>query len=139
MDHAVFADMNARELEKLLSGKKTTIIRGAALRPAGDLVLPGDIVYFARDLGKAVVVARGIVKDSHLTKPGEKETAALLSAFSESLDLSKTEAKSWAKRKHVLLVELRSVKEVSPFAVEFIKTKANNLRPVGYINKIRAG
>ena len=52
MDHVVYLDAKAKEVENLLSGDKTMIIRGAAGRkmPYGR-VSSGDVLYFIQDNG----------------------------------------------------------------------------------------
>jgi hypothetical protein len=56
--------------------------------------------------------------------------------FSEPLSLGAGEAKKWARRKHVLLVEFGRVDEIGPFAVDFPKA-AGGWLSADYINKIR--
>ena len=63
MDHVVYVDAKAKEMEKLISGSKTMIIRGAAGRkmPYGR-VLENDILYFIRNNGEGRVLAKADVK-----------------------------------------------------------------------------
>ncbi len=53
MDHVVYVDAKARELEKLLAGEKTMIVRGATGRklPYGR-VEPGDCLFFIENNGR---------------------------------------------------------------------------------------
>lgn len=62
MDHVVYLDTKARELEILLSGKKTMIIRGATGRklPYGR-VYAGDILYFLNNNAECQVKAKAVV------------------------------------------------------------------------------
>ena len=63
MDHVVYVDHKANELEKLFSGDKTIIIRGATGRklPYGR-VFEGDHLYFIRNNGEGLIWAKGIVQ-----------------------------------------------------------------------------
>ena len=137
MDHAVFVDLKSNELSRLLKGKTTAIIRGAAGRQMPcDKVFPGEYVYFVRDLGDNVAVARGLVKDCHRSgQAGQPVSADLIGLHKEKLGFTGQEITSWSKRKHVLLVELDRVKEIGPFAVE--TSEKNGWTAVEYINKIR--
>jgi hypothetical protein len=53
MDHVVYVDAAANEMEKLLDGSKEVILRGAAGRklPYGR-VDPGDRLFFIRNNGE---------------------------------------------------------------------------------------
>ncbi|MFH5834256.1 hypothetical protein [Halalkalibaculum sp. DA384] len=63
MDHVVYLDTKANELEKLLNGSKTMIIRGATGRklPYGRSN-EGDMLYLIRNNAEGVVKAKGIVE-----------------------------------------------------------------------------
>jgi hypothetical protein len=137
MDHAVFVDLKTQELSRLMKGKTTAIIRGAVGRQMPcDKVFPGEYVYFVRDLGDKVAVARGLVRNSFRSGLSLRATADLVNAHRVKLGFTDKEAKSWSKRKHVLLVELDKVKEIGPFAIE-AGWGANGWTAVDYINKIR--
>lgn len=64
MDHVVYVDAKAKEMEKLVDGSKTMIIRGAAGRklPHGR-VNPGDVLYFINNNAEGVVKAKAAVKN----------------------------------------------------------------------------
>lgn len=139
MDHAVSVDIQSNELGKLLSGKATAIIRGArGLRKPNDKVFPGEYVYFVRDFGDKVAVARGLVKDCIcLSRSSGALTAAdLVKTHKEKLDFNDQEIKKWSKRKHILLVELDKVSQIGPFAVRVFED-GNDWESVDYINQIR--
>ena len=63
MDHVVYLDAQAKELELLLENKKTMICRGAAGRkmPYGR-VNPGDTLYFINNNAEGKVLARAKVE-----------------------------------------------------------------------------
>lgn len=58
MDHIVYVDAKAKEMDKLLSGEKTMVIRGAAGRkvPHGRVNV-GDILFFINNNGEGIVKA----------------------------------------------------------------------------------
>ena len=59
MDHIVYLNHKAKELENLINGSKSMIIRGAMGRklPYGILNI-GDVLYFAENNGDGLVKAK---------------------------------------------------------------------------------
>ena len=64
MDHVVYVDSRARELEKLLAGEKTVIVRGSAGRklPHGR-VHANDRLFFIQNKGDGMVRASAGVRE----------------------------------------------------------------------------
>ena len=80
MDHVVYVDTKANELEKLLTGEKTMIVRGATGRklPYGR-VQPGDRLYFIQNNADGMVRASALVdKVVNLEKLTEEQSGNLL-------------------------------------------------------------
>lgn len=76
MDHVVYLDAQAKELEHLLSVQKTMIIRGATGRklPHGQ-VQAGDMLYFINNNAEGKVHARADVSTAfHSDKLSEDES-----------------------------------------------------------------
>jgi hypothetical protein len=77
MDNIVYLDYKAKELDNLISGEKTMIIRGATGRklPYGR-VFKGDMLYFIENKGDGLVKAKAKVKDvfnsEQLTKKNQR-------------------------------------------------------------------
>lgn len=63
MDHVVYVEAKAKEMEKLIDGSKTMLIRGAAGRklPYGR-VNSSDVLYFINNNAEGVVKAKARVK-----------------------------------------------------------------------------
>ena len=63
MDHVVYLDYKAKELENLLNGSKYLIIRGAMGRklPYG-IVNVKDVLYFIENKGDGLIKAKAVVK-----------------------------------------------------------------------------
>ena len=78
MDHVVYLDASAREMEGILSGEKTMIIRGAAGRkmPYGR-VEAGDMLYFLNNDAEGLVKARAsvmsVLNSDPLTEEGSSD------------------------------------------------------------------
>jgi hypothetical protein len=139
MDHVVYLDAQAKELENLLAGKKTMIIRGAAGRklPHGR-VDAGDVLYFINNNAEGLVRAKAKVKSaSHSEKMTEAESRALVEKNQPKLSLTEKQMKRWAGKRYIVLVEVADVKEVLPFAID--KSNYGNMDdwlPIGKIASV---
>ena len=120
MDHVVYVNAKTKELEKLLQGKKTMIIRGAAGRklPHGR-VSKGDTLYFIRNNAEGVVRARagvcGVFSSEKLT---EDESRSLVNDNQDKLQLEPSELQRWAGKRFLVLVNVEDVREVTPFQID---------------------
>lgn len=127
MDHVVYLDAQAKELENLLSGSKTMIIRGATGRklPHGR-VDAGDMLYFINNNAEGKVRARAKVKNAfHSEKMTEDESRALVKKNQPKLSLTEKQIKRWAGKRYIVLIEVADVMEIPPFAID--KSKYGNM------------
>ena len=136
MDHVVYLDTQAKELENLLSGSKTMIIRGATGRKLphgrGDA---GDMLYFINNNAEGEVRARAKVKSAfHSEKMTEDESRALVKKNQPKLSLTEKQIKRWAGKRYIVLIEVADVKEISPFAID--KSKYGNMDDCPPVEKI---
>jgi len=120
MDHVVYLDAQAKELESLLSGSKTMILRGATGRklPHGR-VDKGDVLYFINNNAEGMVRAKAKVKSAfHSEKMNEDESRALVMKNQPQLRLTEKQMKRWAGKRYIVLIEVADVKEIPPFAID---------------------
>jgi hypothetical protein len=120
MDHVVYLDAQAKELENLLSKKKSMIIRGATGRkiPHGR-VDAGDVLYFINNDAEGKARAKAKVKSAfHSEKMTEDESRALVAKNQTKLQLTEKQVKRWAGKRYIVLIEVADVKEVAPFAID---------------------
>jgi hypothetical protein len=120
MDHVVYVDVKAHELEKLLSGEKTMIVRGATGRklPYGR-VQPGDCLFFIENNGEGIVRASATV--SHVLnseKLSEEQSAELLKSSQSKLDLTPEQVKRWSGKRYLVLIEVIQSRAIDPFAID---------------------
>ena len=140
MDHIVYLDAQVKELENLLSGKKTMIIRGATGRklPHGR-VATGDVLYFINNNAEGQVRAMAKVRHAfHSEKMTGEEADALVKKNQPKLLLTDRQMKRWAGKRYIVLIEVHEVKEVPPFAID--KSSFGNMDdwlPVGDITSVR--
>ena len=120
MDHIVYVDAKASELEKLLDGTKTTIIRGAAGRkmPYGR-VNPGDVLYLINNNAEGLIRAKAKVKNVFNSEKMTKEDSIqLLSDNQEKLQLTPNQKKRWAGKRYLVLIEVSEASEIEPFSID---------------------
>jgi hypothetical protein len=140
MDHVVYLDANANELDLLLSNKKTMIIRGATGRkmPYGR-VNQGDILFFINNNAEGVILAKAKVKSVfNSDQMVESESAQLINNHQEKLQLTKRQYERWAGKRYLVLIEVCEVEKVEPFQID--KSNYGNMDdwlPVEDIGKVR--
>jgi len=141
VDHVVYLDAKAKEMESLLSGTKTMIIRGAAGRkmPYGR-VDPGDVLYFINNNAEGVVKAKASVKEViHSDKMTRDESVALVEEHQDSLRLTPQQYKRWAGKRFLVLIEVETVEQLAPFPID--KSEYGNMDdwlPVEDIERVRS-
>ena len=140
MDHVVYLDAKAKEMESLRSGTKTMIIRGAAGRkmPYGR-VNPGDVLYFINNNAEGVVKGRASVKEVfHSDKMTKDESVMLVEKHQDSLRLTPGQYKRWAGKRFLVLIEVQDVEQLAPFPID--KSEYGNMDdwlPVEEIERVR--
>lgn len=120
MDHVVYLDAKAKEMEKLLGGKKTMIIRGAAGRkmPYGKVNV-GDVLYFINNNAEGLIKAKASVKSVfNSEKMSKVESSKFLVGFQDKLQLTKTQFNRWAGKRYIVLIEVDEVESVEPFPID---------------------
>jgi hypothetical protein len=120
MDHVVYLDAKANELELLLEGKKTMIVRGATGRkmPHGR-VDAGDVLYFINNNAEGVVPAMAKVKSViHSEKMTEEESTQLIDRHQGKLQLTPKQVARWAGKRYLVLVEVSDLEKVPPFRID---------------------
>jgi hypothetical protein len=141
MDHVVYLDAKAGELELLISGEKCMIIRGAAGRklPYGR-VDPGDMLYFINNNAEGVVRAKAVVTSVfNSEKMTPEESQQLVKDNQDKLRLSPQQIKRWAGKRYLVLIEVDQFEEISPFEID--KSDYGNMDdwlPVERIEKVKS-
>jgi len=116
MDHVVYLDAKANELENLLNGKKIMIIRGAMGRklPYGR-VNERDVLYFINNNAEGLIKANGVVSSVFNSEKMSKEDSVdLLKKHQDKLQLTKEQFQRWAGKRYIVLIGIDQVKEVNP-------------------------
>ena len=120
MDHIVYLDTKADELSRILIGKKTMLIRGAAGRklPYGR-VNSGDFLYLIENDGSGFVKAKAKVKSVLNSEKMDKDASILLvEKFQQQLHLSTMQFKRWAGKRYLVLIEIGNAEKLEPFRID---------------------
>ena len=120
MDHVVYLDATAKEMETLLSGQKTMIIRGAAGRklPYGR-VSSGDELYFINNNAEGVVKAKAKVKRViNSDKMSKEESVTFVEGHQDKLQLTAKQFKRWAGKRYIVLIEVEEIEQLPPFPID---------------------
>jgi hypothetical protein len=139
MDHVVYLSAKDGELDLLLSGEKTMIIRGATGRkmPYGR-VHPGNILYLMENDGSGLVRAKTVVTSViNSEKMSPEESTALVKKYQAQLQLSDSQYKRWAGKRYLVLIEVEKPVALDPFPID--KSDYGNMDdwlPVDDINKV---
>jgi len=139
MDHVVYLDYKAKELDNLKKGLKSMIIRGAMGRklPYGK-VSPGDALYFIENTGDGLIKAKASVLDTINTKQLTKEESInLVEMNQKSLCLDKGLFKRFAGKRYLVFITVNNFSELSPFKID--RSDYSNMDdwlPVGNIDSI---
>ena len=115
MNHLVYLDARAGELEKILSGVKTMLAK--EFDPAQTIALPvnpGDSLYFLRDQDdSAVRVKASVVRVLNLAKSFEDDPLHTLKEMQPRLQLTEDQFNFWAGKDAMQLVEFESAHKIS--------------------------
>jgi len=115
MNHLVFLDTQAGELEKILSGLKTMIIK--EFDPAQSTAYslsPGDSLYFLRNKGEcALRVKATVVRVLFSSNRLNEDLSHTLKEMQPRLQLTEEQYNYWSAKRQVLLVEFGSAQKIS--------------------------
>ena len=120
MDHVVYVDAKAKEMDLLLAGQKSMLIRGAAGRkmPYGR-VNQGDVLYFINNNAEGLVKARArVTKVTNSEKMTKEESTGMVVEHQEKLQLTPAQIKRWAGKRFLVLIEVNEVEMVEPFRID---------------------
>jgi hypothetical protein len=114
MNHLVYLDRRAGELEKILSGIKTMLIKDLApVQPAAQPVSPGDSLYFLRDQDECdLQVAATVVRVIACQAGPDEDLSQPLKELQARLQLTEDQYNFWSAKKQALLVEFEAARKI---------------------------
>jgi hypothetical protein len=114
MNHLVYLDTRAGELEKILSGVKTMLVK--EFDPPGiamPLVNPGDSLYFLKNEDEcALRVKASVVRVLSFTKYMDGDLSHTLKEMQPRLQLTEDQYNYWSAKQQVLLVEFNNAHKI---------------------------
>ena len=124
MNHLVFLDTQAGELEKILSGLKTMIVKDFdPVQSTAYSLSPGDSLYFLRNKDDcALRVKASVVRVLFFTNRSNEDLSHTLKEMQPRLQLTEDQYNHWSAKHHVLLVEFESAQktgviQVAPYKI----------------------
>ena len=137
MDHVVCLDAGTQELENLVNGNKSMILRGADVKDLlSGSVKEGDILYFISNSGEGVVKAKAIV--SYVFNSGRltlEESFETVIRNQDKLQLPDIQFYRLAGKKYLVLIGISDIEEIKPFTIDRNSfTYPDGWLPVGNIN-----
>ena len=140
MDHVVYLDHKANELDNLRNGVKSMIIRGAMGRkiPYGKVEV-GDRLFFIENKGDGLIKASAFVSDvvnsGQLTK---EESLELLENNQDKLQLDKGLKNRFGGKRYLVLISIKDFSETDYFKID--RSSFGNMDdwlPVGDIDRVK--
>ena len=119
MDHVVYVTRASRELEGLLNGGRSAILRGSLAKkvPYGR-VAEGDRLFFATGNGRNVVKAAAAAIGVHDSpKLSGIEPECLIAEHMDKLRLTDAEMDKWSRKRYLTLIGIADVSPVVPFTI----------------------
>lgn len=118
MVHLVYCDDKEKVLEKLLSGRKTMVIRGAAGRKIPhSRVHVGETLYFIKKGSGLISAAARVESVQNYVKLGDSEIDTIIEKNQERLELSDKQKAHWHK-KCLCLISINDVHAIEPMELD---------------------
>ena len=114
MNHLVFLNAQAGELEKILSGVKTMLVKEFdPVQTTAHPVNPGDSLYFLRDRDEcALRVKATVTRVLFLTSNLDEDVSHTLKEMQPKLQLTEDQYNGWSAKRQVVLVEFESARKI---------------------------
>ena len=114
MNHLVFLDSSAGELEKILSGVKTMLVKEFdPMQTTAHPISPGDSLYLLRDKDDCTVrVKATVVRVLFITNRLNEDLSYTLKEMQPRLQLTEDQYNHWSAKQQVLLVEFGSAQKI---------------------------
>jgi hypothetical protein len=115
MNHIVILDTNAGELEKILSGTKSMIIKEFdPAQTTNPPVCPGDGLYFLRNRDERVLQVKAtVVRVQTSVGNVDEDLSHTLKEMQPRLQLTEDQHIYWSARSQVLLVEFNNAHKIN--------------------------
>lgn len=114
MVHLVYCDDKSKELEKIINGTKTMVIRGASGRKIPhSRVYKDEILYFMEKGSKKITAKAVVTNVQNYVKLTDEEITKIIESNNDKLQLTEKQKERW-HRKCLCLVEFSNVDSIEP-------------------------
>ena len=119
MNHLVFLDTHAGDLEKILSGMKSMIVKEFdPTRASGQPVRPGDSLFFLRNKDESILrVKATVVRVLFYTDRTDDDLSHVLKEMQPRLQLTEEQYNTWSEKQKILLVEFEAAHKIDAIHV----------------------
>lgn len=112
MVHLVYCDDKSKELEKIINGTKTMVIRGASGRKIPhSRVYKDEILYFMEKGSKKITAKAVVTNVQNYVKLTDEEITKIIESNNDKLQLTEKQKERW-HRKCLCLVEFSNVDSI---------------------------
>jgi len=119
MNYLVYLDPQNSELEKILSGTKSMLVK--EFNPARSNVGPlkcGDNLYFLRSKADSTLrVKATVIRTISFTHQGDEELSQVLKEYQPRLQFSEEQYNFWSTQGRLLFVEFASAQKINPIQI----------------------
>lgn len=114
MEHLVYCDDKAKELDKIIAGTKTMIVRSAAGRKIPhSRVFENETIYFMEKGTSKITVKANVKAVQNYVKLTEDEINKVFEKNKKQLNLTDKQRTRWHK-KCICITEFNSIEEIKP-------------------------
>ena len=120
MHHIVYLDSNSKDLNHLVTGQKSLIVRGAMSRkiPFGR-VSADDVIFFLLRKGDGSIKAKAKVETATVFENlSTEDSHSLIEEYQDKLLLSTAQLKRTSGKKYITLMELDQVVQTSDLKID---------------------
>jgi hypothetical protein len=123
MNYLVFLDPIAGELEKILSGTKSMVMKEFSPASAsGQIISRGDNLYFLRNKDDCYLrVKANVSRVLSFTSQTEGDLAQVLKEFQPRLQMTEEQFNHWSVIKHTQLIEFEGAQKIGPIHISDCK------------------
>lgn len=119
MNHLVFLNARAGELEKILSGVKRMVLKEFdPMQTTAQPINPGDSLYFLRNQDDCTLrVKATVVRIMFFTNRPDQDLSRTLKEMQPKLQLTEDQYNYWSEKQQILLVEFDSAQKIGVIQV----------------------
>jgi hypothetical protein len=113
MNYLVYLNAQASELEKILSGVKTMVLREIGdTQSTAQEILPGDSLFFLRNKDDSTLRGKATVARVICKNHCEEGLSQFLKEMQPRLQLTENQYKCWSEKEAILIIEFEAAQKI---------------------------